>query len=245
MRALMRVLAVCIPLLGGCAGVATQGESPGVTRSEHPGVMRGMYSYMADAALFKDCKSGKSMPVATVADNLALERAYLQERHDPGQALLVTLEGRVESRMPMEGAGPVDTLIPERFIGIQSGKDCSADLTSPGLVNTYWKLTYLGDAKAVHFQGGREPHIVLHPDNRVTGSDGCNLLSGAFRLDQDHLSFARTASTMMACPQGLEQEQQFNSVLLSATSYRILNEYLELLGEGGSMLARFMAKPSR
>ena len=82
-------------------------------------------------------------------------------------------------------------------------------------------------------------------DGQVGGNAACNTYNGSYELDGDQINFGLMMTTMMACPQGLEQEQQFNSVLRSATSYRFLNEYLELLGEGGTMLARFMAKPFR
>ena len=61
--------------------------------------MRGMYSYMADAALFEECISGRRFQVAQEADNLALERAYLEAQRQPGEALLVSLgfDGRPSS----------------------------------------------------------------------------------------------------------------------------------------------------
>lgn len=87
-------------------------------------VMRGMYRYMADAAIFTECRTGKSFPVAFEEDNRALEEAYLSVPHPPGEPLLVTLEGRIVKRMPMEGPGPVSTIVPVRFIGISPGEIC-------------------------------------------------------------------------------------------------------------------------
>jgi len=55
--------------------------------------MRGMYSYMADAALFDECLSGRRFQVAMEADNIALERAYLEAQRQPGEALLVSIQG--------------------------------------------------------------------------------------------------------------------------------------------------------
>lgn len=245
MRTILSVLAVFIPFLGGCSGVTSGNEPPGAPLSEQPGVMRGMYSYMADAALFTDCQTGRSLPVAMEGDNRALERAYLQVEHEPGEALLVTLEGRIVPRMPMEGPGPVATLLPEKFVSIRPGARCDSPATSAELLGTYWKLTYLGDVKAIPFADQREPHIVLYRDNRVTGSDGCNLLSGSFRLDQDRLAFSQIAMTLMACTQGSDQEQSFKQVLGSAARYRTVNGFLELLDEDGVILARFEAIPAR
>ncbi len=80
--------------------------------------LRGMYSYMADAGWFVDCRSGVRLAVAQEGDNAALEAAYSKDQSMPGAPLLATVEGRVEDRMPMEGPGPRPTLIVEKFISI-------------------------------------------------------------------------------------------------------------------------------
>jgi uncharacterized lipoprotein NlpE involved in copper resistance len=82
--------------------------------------MRGMYSYMADAGWFVDCRSGVRLAVAQEGDNAALEAAYSKDQSMPGAPLLATVEGRVEDRMPMEGSGLRPTLIVEKFIAIAS-----------------------------------------------------------------------------------------------------------------------------
>jgi copper homeostasis protein (lipoprotein) len=238
------VLVVVILFVGGCAGVTGRNGTPADGTSGQKAVMRGMYSSLADAALFTDCESDRTLPVVMEGDNRALERAYLRVQHASGEALLVTLEGRVVSRMPMEGWGSVDMLLPERFIGIQPGSTCKTPVAKPGLLDTDWKLTYLGDVPAEHFEGQREAHIVLHEDNRVSGSDGCNLLNGGFTREGDRLAFSRIATTLMACPQGAEQEQRFHQALANTARYRILSEYLELLDGTGVALARFAANTS-
>src|SRR5574341_322403 len=48
--------------------------------------VRGMYSYMADAGIFTECRTGKKFPVAQEGDNAALEAAYLKARQQPGEA---------------------------------------------------------------------------------------------------------------------------------------------------------------
>ena len=241
MKTAMLVLGACLPLVCGCTGLVAPDESSSAARPGSPAPMRGMYSYMADAPLFIDCSSGKRMPVAMVADNLALERAYLHKRQIPGESLLVILEGHIEPMPPMEGEGLVDTLIPERFIGIQPGKNCESPVATPGLLNTHWRLTYLGEVRVVHYPEQREPHVRLHADNRVTGSDGCNLITGTFKTENTRMLFSPIASTMMACPQGMLQEREFRQALEATAGYRLMDEYLELLAEDGALLARFVA----
>ena len=86
--------------------------------------MRGMYIYMADAALFSDCLSGRRLPVAMEADSISLERAYLEARQQPGDELLVSFEGRIVDRPPMEGDGLRPTVIVDRFIDVWPGESC-------------------------------------------------------------------------------------------------------------------------
>jgi copper homeostasis protein (lipoprotein) len=101
-----------------------------LTRSEHfeqlqPKLpMRGMYSYMADAGLFQECLTGWRLPVAQSGDNAALEAAYSKARSEPGEALLVNLEGTIAIRPKIEGEGTQPTLIVEHFSQIWPGETC-------------------------------------------------------------------------------------------------------------------------
>jgi copper homeostasis protein (lipoprotein) len=216
-------------------------RAPEFTPIEPRLAMRGMYNYMADAAIFTECLTGRKMPVAMEGDNRALEEAYTKARREPGEALLVTVEGRIVQRMPMEGPGPIPTLLPEKFISVWPGETCGVRFANSDLQNTYWKLTRVGNSAVVRFQNQSEPHIVLHGDNRLTGSDGCNRMAGSYRLEDDTITFSQTASTMMACPEGMEQEQRFRNALSSVTRYRIVGQHLEFLDNQGAMLVRFEA----
>ena len=111
------------------------------------------------------------------------------------------------------------------------------------LENTYWKLISLRGQPVVVVQNQREPHFVLHAAlKRVAGSGGCNHLTGEYTLDGDRLSFGRTAGTLMACPQGMEQERAFLDTLTSVARWRIEGQRLELLDAGGAALVHFEAK---
>lgn len=105
--------------------VAWSCAAPDRTETSRSRVMQGLYRYMADAALFTDCQTGESFPVAFEGDNRALEAAYLNARHQPGEPLLVTLRARVLARAPMEGPGTVPTLIPDQFISISKDQSCA------------------------------------------------------------------------------------------------------------------------
>ena len=89
--------------------------------------MYGLFTYMADAALFEDCSSGRRYPVAMEAGYLELERAYLEQRTQPGAPLLVLIRARVEKRPPMEGDGELDTIVVEGFEAAFPGEHCSGE----------------------------------------------------------------------------------------------------------------------
>ena len=68
------------------------------------------------------------------------------------------------------------------------------------LLNTYWKLTQLGEQVITTPAGAREIHFVLHSENqRVAGFSGCNRMMGSYVLKGDKLRFDQMAGTMMAC----------------------------------------------
>jgi copper homeostasis protein (lipoprotein) len=87
--------------------------------------LRGMFRYLADAARFGDCLTGRSYPVAMEGDYLQLERAYLEAaKPEPGAPLMASFEGDIASRPAMEGNAPTPTVVARRFIGVWPGQRC-------------------------------------------------------------------------------------------------------------------------
>ena len=106
------------------------------------------------------------------------------------------------------------------------------------LENTYWKLIRLGDGPAITAEKQREPYLMLHPaSKRVSGSGGCNRLSGSYESDGDRLTFGRMAGTLMACPTGMDIEKQFLEALGQTGKARIARQHLELLDAAGNVVA--------
>jgi len=206
-------------------------------------MLTGMFVYMADAALITLCADGARLPVAMEADYKALEAAYLKERPQPGQALLVSLEGRIAPRPSMEdNQPPRPSLVVERFINIWPRETCGNPLVDSPLRGTYWKLVRLNDAPVRVTEKQREPHLIFADDeSRVSGSGGCNRVTGGFELDGDKLRLRRMAGTMMACVDGMEQEQRFLRSLEKVERYRISGSHLEMLDGAGAAIARFEA----
>lgn len=68
------------------------------------------------------------------ADCKALEKAYRAAHPQPGQALLVSLEGTTTLRLsPEESQPPRPTLVAERFLNIGSRETCGQALADSPL----------------------------------------------------------------------------------------------------------------
>jgi putative lipoprotein len=110
------------------------------------------------------------------------------------------------------------------------------------LTNTYWKLTELNGAAVKVVPKQREPHLILQTEGgRVAGSGGCNRIIGSYRLEDKSLSFAKVASTMMACPDGMDQERALFQALERVRSWQVRSDSLDLLDQAGKTVARFVA----
>jgi copper homeostasis protein (lipoprotein) len=208
--------------------------------------LRGLYQYMADAALFTECLTGRRLPVAFVADNVALERAYLDllqsSGREPGSQVLAELSGRIAMLPPMEGDGLVSQLEPLRFIALEPDASCAEPFTQATLRGPEWQLLSLGDEPIELAADQRRPNLMLLPEERrMAGFGGCNRLLGGFAAFDDQLRFSQTASTMMACPVGMDLEQALLQVLEETERYRVLGHHLDLYASDGTPLARFVA----
>ncbi len=205
--------------------------------------LRGNYSYFADSGMFVDCGTGLRWPVATEGDNARLESAYTTARPKSGEALLVTVDGRLAQRMPMEGRGPRTTLVIDRYQGIWPTESCAMPATNAALENSYWKLTQLGATAVSVADGQNEAHFILQSaDGRVAGSDGCNRILGSYSVDGHQLKLGQLAGTQMACASGMEQATAFTAALLTTASWRIEGQRLELLNAAGKLLAAFESR---
>ena len=205
--------------------------------------MRGLYRYMADAASFFDCTSGDQFPVVPEGANAALQAAYLAARSAPGAPALATVDARLVMRAVEDGGTPRPMLQVERFVAIVAQAACVAPAGgAASLENTYWKLVVLRGQPVIATDRGREPHVILQAaQHRVTGSGGCNRLAGGYTLAGERITFGRTAGTMMACAEGMEQERAFLDALAVVARWRVDGQRLELIDERGDVLARFEA----
>lgn len=202
-------------------------------------MMIGMYSRMADSAMFTECATGLRMPVAMEADNATLERAYADARTAANAPVAMQLEGRLAQKPRMEGEGTVLTLVPERFVKARPGYRCSTPSKPATMTDTEWTLVRLGGEPVVPPENRRAPTLRFMPDGKITGYDGCNRLAGKYTQDGEQLAFGALASTRMACPPWADIERTFAYALAATTGARLVGPHLELLDADGKVLARF------
>ena len=122
----------------------------------------------------------------------------------------------------------------------QSGKgeDKAATGGSVPLEKTKWTLVRLGRTPVKGDDLHRAPEIALDPEShRASGSGGCNRLSGGYEIKGEQLTFGQMASTMMACPSGMEAEQKFLAALRQVKKWRIAGRQLELMDDSGGVVA--------
>lgn len=205
--------------------------------------LQGMMTYMADAAIFVECQSGRTYPVAQEGGYLDLERAYLANRQAPGAPLYVEVEGSLALRPAMEGPDR-RSLVVDRFVQARPGMSCAPLRVPATLTGGYWRLDALAGEPVTGLADRRAPYLVLLEGEtpRFAASVGCNQMAGSFSLEGEAISFGQAAMTMMACPPPLDNlERDLAAALSSVQSLRLVGDRLELVEGSGAAVVRLTA----
>ena len=205
--------------------------------------LRGLYFYLADAASFQECLSGRRWPVLIAGAHRELERAYLAQGQG-GRWVLATLEGRFAMHEPEPGLPPREAIVIERFDRLWPGETCAADAPSTAtLLNTRWRLVQIDGQPVRVASGQREPWLQLSAQgNRVRGHGGCNDISGRFDQGSDGLLFKQMDRTPKACThEAAAQEAGYMTALQATASRQIVGEALQLRDAQGRVRLRFEA----
>lgn len=206
--------------------------------------LQGMFIYFADAALFEVCLTGRTYPVAMEGPYIDLERAYLEQRPEPGVPMMAVVDGTLAMRPAMEGP-PRRSLVVTRFAHMVPEASCERHKSQASLKNTYWRIRMLDGVEIATQPGGREPFLLLRDGDeaRYQATVGCNGMGGSFVADgPDGVRFARGMSTLMACPDPLgDWENRLGQVLESARRWEIAGQALVLKDDAGGVLASFDA----
>ena len=96
--------------------------------------LSGEFTYMADAATFRDCATGLRFPVAQTGDYLRTEREYTARSQGVGDPVHVRLRGHIDL-MPAaeESQGLVPTLVIDSLLGFDDNQACNSDVMMVGI----------------------------------------------------------------------------------------------------------------
>lgn len=209
------------------------------------GAFIGEFVYFADAAVFTECRTGLSFPVAMEGDYLALERAYLEARPEPMAPVVATVLGGIDLREGMEG-GMRQTLTVSRFDGLWPGLTCERAQADASFTDTYWRIDALDGNALGAVDGRREPHVSFRSTDAggaFSATVGCNRINGGFTQAGDGaLALSPGAMTMMACPPPLDAlERQLVDAFGRVASMRITGPTMVFEDADGAVIARFEA----
>jgi copper homeostasis protein (lipoprotein) len=212
-------------------------------RIDGPMRLRGLYFYLADAASFQECLSGRRWPMLIEGAHLALERAYLGQG-EGGRWVLATLQARFVMHEPEPGLPPREAIVVERFERLWPGETCAADApATAALLNTRWRLVEIDGQPVTLAAGQREPFLQLSGEgHRVRGFGGCNGLSGQFEQGSDGFLFKALAMTRRACAGAAGvQEASYLAALQATAARQIVGDALWLRDAPGRVRLRFEA----
>ncbi len=113
-------------------------------------------------------------------------------------------------------------------------------IPDPGttLIATDWVLVSLGDRANPIGAGGRPVtlRIDVSPDAVAAGFAGCNRYTGSYTVRRDSITFGPSASTKIACAQGMDLEQAYLSTLPKVVTYAIEDSTLTFFGASGTLV---------
>ncbi|HET6444162.1 MAG TPA: META domain-containing protein [candidate division Zixibacteria bacterium] len=111
------------------------------------------------------------------------------------------------------------------------------------LEGTAWELTTYNNGENAMVSVHADTFVSANfDDGDISGSAGCNNYFGTYEATEDTIAIGPLASTMMLCPDPVnEQEQLFLAALESAATYQIIANRLELINGDGALAAMFHA----
>lgn len=124
---------------------------------------------------------------------------------------------------------------------------CTAAPTAPRAPATDIHGTWvIEQARAEPILDKRRARLVLGRDGRLSGHNSCNAMNGTFTLEGDRIRIGPIATTRMACPELLrEQEDRILTALELAVTARVRPDgLLEIRDADGRGLLRATREPA-
>lgn len=252
-------LCACAGGEGGEETVAGDLETPGgrttavdatVPEDADPRLLTGLYIWLADAPAFTPCGAVDLVTDIVGAAADSLDRAYRVVRPTPGDAVLVSVLGRLAPSPADPGGrshpgsshatetGDRSTgvrLVVDSVVAVEDGGTCPDQLAAPPLEGTAWQLVGLPDPDPA--LGAAGTWMRLEDDGSVSGYTGCRELTGRYTWTGARLNFSALDTQVAMCG-AADVHDRFLGALASTGSYRYRAGGLDLLDEHG-VVARF------
>jgi putative lipoprotein len=245
----------------GLVGVMLVGCAKSPQASTGGAVLRGTVSYRERVALPPDAVvevklsevSRQDVAAPVVAETRILSQGRqvpipFELRYDPGK---IQASGQYALRATIGSGGRILFTTDEAHRVITQGNPSEVDLwlvraggsaggPSPGtrgeLQGTAWRLEDLGGGGVLDRV---EATLEFPEEGRVSGKGSCNRFTGTVEIEGDSISFGALASTAMACPEPIgDQEKKYFEALGGA-------ERFTLEGSTLSIYSKAMDKPLR
>ena len=108
---------------------------------------------------------------------------------------------------------------------------------APAILDVTWTATHIGD---VAILPRTAPSLSISSDMRAGGSGGCNSWFAQAEIDGDTLRLGSITSTLKACTQAInQQEQAFHDALIAAATWQVDADQLTLFGTDGKPVLVF------
>jgi heat shock protein HslJ len=111
------------------------------------------------------------------------------------------------------------------------------------LEGSRWRAVELAGKPTPAQDPAHEAYLEFQAGGRVSGSDGCNTLTGTYSLKGDRITFGQMAATQMACLHSSGTEAPFRDALKKAARMTMAGDRLELFDASAARLAVFETGP--
>jgi heat shock protein HslJ len=181
-----------------------------------------------------------------IAFTIAYEPSKILDNHRYLVRAKIRVDGKLlttDTATPVIARGsPTTVSLLMRRVGTGQAAPPKAAGERP-LEGVRWKAVELaGKPTPVSQNPNREAHLVFEAGGRLSGSDGCNRLTGNYKRSGDALTFGQMAMTQMACVDATEIVDGFREAMKGAARFAMAGDRLELFDAAGTRVAAFTAQ---
>lgn len=185
---------------------------------------------------FTECSTALNFSVRKEKEYATLLQNYMNTPHERDQPLLVSLLGKI-----VRGEGGPAELVVEHFNTIYPDRNCEGNKVKTSLTGTFWRLQEVDGLAVTKTADEKQPYLLLNSDRSFRAYGNCNQITGDYLVKGDLFLLNRKPDIRLACPEGVFVENELIRAFKRTKSFRIDDETLELLDQGGQVRARFQA----